>query len=234
MGTRSHDDPPAPGLVRLLDPLAADDDAAGREVGPLEVLHQPGGLDLRVVDVGDDRVDRLAQVVRRDVRGHADGDPGGAVDQQVREAGRQDQRLEARLVVVRRERDGVGVDVAQHLDGELGQTRLRVAHGRRRVAVDRAEVALTVDQRVPHGEVLRKPHQRVVDRLVAVRVVAAHHLADDARALAVRPVRLEPELVHGVEHPPVDRLEPVAHVGERAADDHAHGVIEVRGPHLLL
>ena len=28
-------------------------------------------------------------------------------------------------------------------------------------------------------------------------------------------------------------LEPVAHVGQRAADDHAHGVIEIAPPHLV-
>ena len=28
-------------------------------------------------------------------------------------------------------------------------------------------------------------------------------------------------------------LEPVAHVGERAGNDHAHGVIEIAPPHLV-
>jgi hypothetical protein len=60
----------------------------------------------------------LAEVVGRDVRGHADGDPGRAVDQQVRVPGRQDQRLLARLVVVRPEVDGVLVEVAEHLRGQ--------------------------------------------------------------------------------------------------------------------
>ena len=38
----------------------------------------------------------------------------------------------------------------EHLHGERGEPRLGVAHGRRRVAVDRAEVALPVHQRVAH------------------------------------------------------------------------------------
>ena len=46
-----------------------------------------------MVDQRDDGVDDLAQVVRRDVGRHADRDAGGAVDQQVREARRQDGRL---------------------------------------------------------------------------------------------------------------------------------------------
>src|SRR6185312_4942056 len=61
-----------------------------------------------------------------------------------------------------------------------------------------------------------------------------HHLADDEGALPVRPVRLQPEVVHRVEHAPVDRLQPVADVGQRAPDDHAHRVVEIRGAHLLL
>ena len=44
-----------------------------------------------------------------------------------------------------------------------------VALGRRIIAVDVAEVALAVDQRVADGEVLGEAGQRVVDRLVAVR-----------------------------------------------------------------
>ena len=47
-------------------------------------------------------------------------------------------------------------------------------------------------------------------------------------------VRLQAELVHRVEHAAVDRLEAVADVGQRPADDHAHRVVEVRRAHLLL
>ena len=118
-----------PGLVGVADPTVPDDHPAGREVRPLEVAHEPLDVDRGVVDVGDDRIGRLAQVVRRDVRGHADGDAGGAVDKQVGEARGEDERLLARLVVVRPEVDCVGVDVAQHLGGEPRETGLGVAHG---------------------------------------------------------------------------------------------------------
>ena len=206
--------------------------AAAGEVGALDVLHQAGEVDGRVLDVGAGRVDDLAEVVRRDVRRHADGDAGGAVDQQVREPRRQDERLAARLVVVGAEVDGVRVDVAEHLGGEALEAGLRVAHRGGRVVVDRAEVALAVDQRVAQGEVLGEADEGVVDRRVAVRVVLAHHLADDEGALAVAAVRLEAEVVHRVEHAAVDRLQAVADVGQRPAHDHAHRVIEVRAAHL--
>ena len=202
--------------------------------GPLQVLHQVVDVRLGLVDQLHDRVDRLAEVVRRHVRRHADGDPGRAVDEQVREARRQRERLLARLVVVRPEVDRVHVDVAQHLGRELREPALGVAHRGRRVVVDRAEVALAVDERVAQRERLRHPHEGVVDRLVAVRVVAAHHVADDRGGLLVRPVRLEAGVVHALEDAAVHGLEAVAHVGQRAADDDGHRVVEEAGAHLQL
>ena len=78
-------DPAASGRVRVADPAASEDHPSGREVRALHVLHQALDVDLGVVDVRDHRVDRLAQVVRRDVRRHPDRDPRRAVDEQVRE-----------------------------------------------------------------------------------------------------------------------------------------------------
>ena len=98
----------------------------------------------------------------------------------------------------------------------------------------RAEVALPVDQRVAQREVLRHAHQRVVDRRVAVRVVLAEHVADDGRALLVRAAGHEARLVHRVEDAAVHRLQPVAHVGERALHDDAHRVVEEGLAHLVL
>jgi hypothetical protein len=86
----AHDDAATAGAIGVADPAPADDDRAGREVGALDVLHQPFDGDVRVVDHRNDGVDRLAEVVRRHVRGHPDGDPGRAVDEQVREARRED------------------------------------------------------------------------------------------------------------------------------------------------
>ena len=96
------------------------------------------------------------------------------------------------------------------------------------------EVALPVDERVAHRERLRETNQRVVDRDVAVRVVRAHHVADHARALEARPIRLQAGLVHRVEHAAVHRLQPVADVRKRPRDDHAHRVVEEARAHLLL
>src|SRR5213079_3414139 len=58
---------------------------------------------------------------------------------------------------------------------------------------------LAVAQGLAHVEVLRQPHQRVVGRLIAVRVVVADDFADHLGALAIRAVRRQPHLAHRVE-----------------------------------
>ena len=146
----------------------------------------------------------------------------------------QHRRLHPGPVVVLDEVDRVLVDVGEQLRRDRGHARFGVAHRGGRVAVDGAEVALAVDERVAQREVLRQADERVVERLVAVRVVLAHHLADDRRALAVRRAGREAHLVHRVQDPPMDRLEPVAHVRQRPADDDAHRVVEVRAAELVL
>ena len=178
-------------------------------------------------------LDHFAEVVRRDVGRHADRDAGGAVDQQVRHARRQHDRLALLAVVVGDEIDGLLVDVGQQLGRQLRHAALGVPVGRRRIAVDRAEIALAVDQHVAHREVLRHAHQGVVGRGVAVRVVLAEHVADHARALLVRPVPDVVALVHREQDAAVHRLQAVADVGQRAPDDDAHGVIEIRPAHLV-
>ena len=179
-------------------------------------------------------VDDLAQVVGRDVRGHADGDPRAAVDEEVRELGRQDLGHGQALVVVGDEVDRVLLDVGQHLAGQLGHPDLGVPHGRRRVAVDRAEVALAVDEEVAQAEILGHPDQGVVGRLVAVGMVFADDVADDAGRFLVGLVPRRPGLVHGVEDAAVDGLQAVLDVGDGPADDDAHGVVEVGPLHLVL
>ena len=147
---------------------------------------------------------------------------------------RQHLRLHARAVVVLDEIDGLLVDVREHLGRDRGHARFRVAHRGRWIAVDGAEVALAVDQWIAQREQLGEPDECVIQRDVAVRVVLAHHLADDRGALAVAGRRGQPHLVHRVQDPAVYGLEAVADVGQGAADDDAHRVVEVAGPQLVL
>ena len=95
LGLGSHLDAAAAGDVGLVNAAPADDEAAGREVGPGNQPDEFAQLVLaaerrasrrhhqRLFDHPDDAVDHLPHVVRRDVGGHAHGDPGRSVDQQV-------------------------------------------------------------------------------------------------------------------------------------------------------
>ncbi len=217
---------PAP-RVRVLDPAEPHDAAAGGQVGAGDEPHQRLDVGARVLDQVPGGGDDLAQIVRRHVGGHAHGDPGHPVDQEVGVGGREDDRLALLAVVVRLEVDGVLVDRLGHQRGRVGHPALGVPHGGRRVVVaERAEVAVTVDQGQPHREGLRHPHERVVDRGVAVRVQLAHHLADDTGALHIAPVGPQAHLVHLGHDAPVHRLHAVAGVGQGPGVDHRVRVLE--------
>ena len=160
--------------------------------------------------------------------------PPGTVDQQVGELAGQDPRLLVLLVVVGLEVDGVEVDVLEHLGRDRAQLGLGVPHRRRGQAVDAAEVPLAGDQQVPHVPPLGHAGQGGIDRVVAVRVITLHRLADDAGALAGGCPRAQPEVAHRHQDPPLRRLEPVADVGQGPADDDRHRVVEVALLELLL
>jgi hypothetical protein len=81
---------------------------------------------------------------------------------------------------------------------DRGQARLRVRRVRRRIPVDRAEVAASVDERVAAPERLRQPDQRLILR----RVV------DQVGALDVAVA--EPE-----QDASLDRVQPVVEIGDQ-------------------
>ena len=93
------------GLVDLLQLVRrVEDVAAGRKVGALHPAAQLQRREIGIVEQLDQRGADLAEVVRRDVGGHAHRDAGGAVDQQVGNARRQHDRLGLGAVVVGTER----------------------------------------------------------------------------------------------------------------------------------
>jgi hypothetical protein len=229
----AHDDTAATGRIGVIDLTRAVDDAGRRKIRARHEFHEFRNRDRRVVDDRDTGVDDLDEVVRRDIRGHADRDPRRAVHEQVRHPGGQYRGLGLGLVVVRNEIDGFFIDVGEQFAGQPGHAHFGVTHRRWCIAVDRTEVALAVDQQVAHRERLRHAHDRVVHGSVAVRMVFTDHVADDACRLLVRAIPLVAKLAHRVQHSAVDGLEPVTDVGQGAAHDHAHRVIEIGLLHLV-
>jgi hypothetical protein len=169
----------------------------------------------------------LADIVRRDAGRHADGDAGGAVGEQIGKARRQDHRLAVVAVIGRAEIDRILVEPVEHRRGDRRQAALGIAHRRGVIAVDIAEIALPVDQRIALGEILGEADQRLVDRDLAVRVEAADHVADDAGAFLVAGGGIETQFAHRVEDAAMHRLQPVAHIRQRARHDRRQRVGQV-------
>ncbi len=233
VAARAHDDLAAPRAIAVLHAVDAVDDARGGEVRRGDDLHDLVHRGVRVAQHVQAGIHHLVEVVRRDVRRHAHRDAGRTVHEQVGQLAGQHQRLFLAAVVVGAEIDGFLVDVSQHLVGDLRQADFRVPHGGRAVAVHGAEIALAVHQHVPQREILRHPHDRVVHGTVAVGVVLADDVPDDTGRLLIGTVPVVIEFVHREQHAAMHRLEAVPRIRQRAADDHAHRVIEITAPHLL-
>ncbi len=166
-------------------------------------------------------------IVRRDRGRHADRNPLRAVSQQVRKSAGQDHRLPGLAVIIGAEFDAVLVDAVEQEPRDLGHARFGVAIGGRIIAVDIAEIALAVDQRIARGEILRQPHHGVVDRLVAVRMERTHHVADNFCGFLERAARIEPQQAHAVKDAAVHRLQAIARIGQRAMHDGGERIGEI-------
>ena len=154
----------APGHVGFGDALLGiDDDAAGREIRTLDPFQQRLRFGIGLVDQMQGRVAQFGGVVRRDRGRHADGNALRPVGEQIRKTAGQHDRLFGLAVVIGAEFDAVLVDALEQQPRDLGHARFGVAVGGRIIAVDVAKVTLAVDQRIARGEILRQPHQRVVD-----------------------------------------------------------------------
>ena len=178
---RTHCQASATCLVRIHDTFTAHDDAASREIRTRHDAHKFLGSHRRIIQHQACCIDSFAQIMRRDIRCHTDGDTVATIDQQVRESrGKNDRFLQA-LVVVRLEINGLLIKVAQELHGRFVQASFGVAHSCSGVAVDRSKVAMAVNERNTHGKRLREAHHRIVDRQVTVRVVFADNVTDRTR-----------------------------------------------------
>src|SRR5690606_9782521 len=215
------------GAIRLHDAGATVDDAGGGEIRALDVFHQLIDGQLAVLDQRQTAIDHFAQVVRRNVGGHADGNTGGTVDQQVRHPRRHDFRNLFGAVVVRHIVDSFLVEIGEQVMGDLRHAHFGVSHRRGAVAIDGTEVALAVDQHVTQRERLRHAHDGVVHRGITVRVIFTDHVTDDTGRFLVRLVPVVAKLVHGKQDATVYRLEAVPYIRQCPADDYAHGVIEI-------
>ena len=201
--------------------------AAGGKVGAWHVREKISGGGIGIAHKVDRGGADLARIVRRDAGRHADRDARGTIGKQIGESARQHQRLVFLAVVGGAEIHRIVVDAGEQRTRDLGEPRFGVTHGSGVVAVDVAEIALALDQRIAGGKILREPHQRVIDGDLAVRMELADHVADHAGAFLEAGGGIEAQQVHGEDQPAMHRLQPVAHVGQRARHDGGEGIDEV-------
>ena len=172
--------------------------------------------------------------MRRDIGCHANRNAARAIDQQIGEGRRQHARFIHAFIVIRLEIHRVFVNTGQQRTRSRRQARFGVAHRRRRITINRTKIPLPINQRQAHGKGLRHAHQRIINRSIAMRMVFTHHVANHARRFAIGLVSRVAGFLHGKQNAPMDRLQPIAHIGQSARHDHAHRVIEVGTAHFLL
>ena len=197
MEARAQAETAAPGLVSGSDRFrAVHHQRAGREIRPVEQLHQPGVLDLRIVDQFQRRIDHFGDVVARDIGRHADRDPARSVGEQIGEEAGKDLRLALFAVIGRDEIDRSLVQPFHQAQRGFGQARFGIAIGSGVIPVDIAEIPLPFDQRIPQREILREADHRIVDARIAMRVILADHVADHAGGFLECVGRVQLQLPH--------------------------------------
>ncbi len=137
--------------------------SAQRKIGALDELKQIFGGRLGSIKQICERVANFTQIMRRNVSGHAHGNPQGTVQEQLRQGRWQNRRFLARAVVIVNEINRVFINIFQNRFPHPRQTRLGVAHRRGRIPVNTAKIALALHQRVAQGKILRQAHHRVID-----------------------------------------------------------------------
>ena len=221
-----------PRTIGLDDARAAVDDAGGGEIRPGYMLEQRIDANLGIFQQGDGAIDHFAEIVRRDIGRHAHGDSRRAIDQQIRDPRRQHVGNLFGVVVIGREIDGFLVEVGEQFLGDAGHADFGVAHGGGLVAVHRTEIALAVHQRVAQGKILRHAHHGVVDGAFTVGMVFADYIANHAGGFFIGFVVVVGQHAHGEQDAAVHRFQAIAHVRQRPAHDHTHGVREIGLAHL--
>ena len=171
--------------------------------------------------------------MRRNIGCHTDGNTAGSVAQQIRHCSRHNNRFLFFTVISIAEINRVFIQTVHQGNGKLGESGLGITHGRRTVAVNIAEVALPVHQRIPHRKILRQTAHRPVNRAVAVRVVLTDDVADHAGTFLKPRFRIQMQLPHGIQEPAMHRFQAVAHIRQRPRNDCRHRVRKIAAAQLF-
>ena len=116
-----------------------------------------------MVDQMYGRIDRVAEVVRRNIGRHSNGNTVGSVYQEVRITARQNNRLFLLAIEVRDKVYRIFINITQHLQGEMTHSRLCVTLRGGAISVNRSEVSVSVYERIAHGKILRHADHCVIN-----------------------------------------------------------------------
>ena len=84
------------------------------------------------------------------------------------------------------------------------------------------------------GIVLRQTRHGVIHRCITVRMIFTEDFTDDTGRFLIRQFRADPHVIHRVQDPALNRLQPVPCIRQCARDDHAHRIVQVGLLHLLI
>ncbi len=149
------------------------------------MFHQLNAVHVWIFDQRQCGCDDFAKVVWRDVRRHTHSDTASAVDKHIWITGWQNSRFLVLTVVVVLEINCVFVYVCQQKCGRFIHTHLGITHRSGVIAIHRAKVTLTVQQRQRHREVLCHTHQSIINGSVTVWVIFTHNVAHSTRRLTI-------------------------------------------------
>ena len=214
VGLGADDHPAAAGSIGVHYALAPHDDAARREIGALDMLHQPLYVYIGIVYIRADGVAALAQVVGGHVGSHTYGDTGRPVKQEQGQLGRKHRGFFDGVVEVERHVHSILVDVGNDVLGHLLEFGLCITHGSDRITVHASEVALAVHQRVALVPVLGEPRHCVINGTVAVRMELTEHLTYYTGRFLGLPAVRKTQSVHTENHPALYGFETVTHIGQ--------------------
>ena len=219
--------------ISLADAGQPQDLGARREIRPLDGRHQLVNGGIRMVDEHNAGIHHFAQVVGRNVGGHAHSDPGGSIDEQGRHLGWQHRGFLQGFIVVGDEVHRILFDIPQHFHGDLAHPHFRVPHGSRRIPVHRTEVPVAVHHQIPGGEILGQTHDGIVHRRIPMGMVFTQNIAHDTGGFFIGLVGQHPCLIHGIEDASMDRLQAVPHIRQSPLDNDAHGIVDIAFLHLV-
>ena len=206
---------------------AVDQNTASCKVGPLHNLHQLLMCRLGFIDQQHRGVDDFCRVVRGNAGRHAHRDSARAVSEEVWEKTGHDFRFFILTIIGRAEVGRIFVEPRHQFDGGLGQSCFGITICRGVIAVDITKISLPVDQRISQRKGLCEADHRIIDRLVAMRVVLTDYVTDDARALLISTCRVKLQLSHRPQQAAVHRFQAITQIGERPGGDGRHRIDQI-------